>query len=119
MEDIKKAVENLESEMDMEEVITKQSHTVYKLSKPMKWMKTTYTELDLDFESLTGKDFEAIDDELAGLGIIIATPQINHRYQRMLAARAAKVPNDMLENLPARDYNKVTVAARNFLLATA
>lgn len=119
MENVEQAVENLESNMDMELVIAEQSHTVYKLSKPVKWMKTTYTELDLNFESLTGKDFEAIDDELQGLGIVVPTPAINHRYQRMLAARAANVPNDMLTALSARDYNKVTTAARNFLFATA
>ena len=94
------------------------THAYHKLSKPFEFCGQTYTELDMDFEGLTGRVMESIDDELGAMGITIAIPAISHRYQRMVAARAAHVPSDMIEQLPLGDYNKITGAARRFLLVT-
>ncbi|MCD8052260.1 MAG: phage tail assembly protein [Clostridiales bacterium] len=113
------AIEEMETELDMDAEIKRASDVTVRLSKPMNYEGKTYTKLELDFNGMTGRDMEAIDDELQALGVIIANPTLSHKYQRILAARAAGVPSDMLEHLPLRDYQKVTNAVRRFLLATA
>lgn len=116
---IREAVNKLEESLDMEAEVRRLGVVTVVLSEPMTFCEETYTKLELDFEGLTGKDMEAIDDELASMGVIIPNPNISHKYQRILAARAAGVPSDMIERLPLRDYQKITMAARSFLLATA
>lgn len=75
-------------------------------------------ELDMDFEGLTGRDMEAIDVEIGAMGLRGTLPAYSRKYQRMLAAKAAKVPNDVIEHLPLADYNAVVNAAQNFLFVT-
>lgn len=118
---VDEAMSDLEVAMgwDAEKEIQRRSHLTIRLSAPKEYMDKTYTELTLAFDKLTGRDIEAIDDELAAMGIVIANPNINHKYHRILAARAAGVPSDMIETLPLRDYQRITQAARNFLFATA
>ena len=116
---IQEAVDDIEEVLDVEAEIKRLSKATVKLSQTVEWEGKTYTELTMDYEGLTGRDMEAIDDELAAMGVVVANPNINHRYHRLLAARAAKVPSDMLRTLPLRDYQKVTMTARSFLLATA
>ena len=88
------------------------------LSSPFEWCGKTYEEIDLDFERLTGRDMEAIDDELGAAGLHGASPAGSRRYQRLLAARASGVPSDVIEHLPLADYNAVVTAARYFLIVT-
>lgn len=118
---IDEAMDDLEVSMnlDAEKEIQRRSHTTIRLSKPKEYMGKTYEELVLAFDELTGRDMEAIDDELGAMGLVIANPNISHKYHRLLAARAAGVPSDMIEVLPLRDYQRITQAARYFLLATA
>lgn len=110
--------EDAAKDIKREELLQKFSHAHHKLSKPFTYCGETYEELDMDFESLTGRMIESIDDELAAMNININTPSASHRYQRMVAARAAKVPSDMIEALPLSDYNAITNAARFFLIVT-
>lgn len=89
-----------------------------KLTKPVEWCGEIYAELHLNFEGLKGRDMEAIDDEIGILNLRGLTPAYSRRYQRLLAARAAGVPSDMIEQLPLPDYNAVVTAAQNFLFVT-
>ena len=89
-----------------------------RLTKPFEWCGTTYTELHLDFGALTGRDMEAIDEEIGVMGLRGMVPAYSRMYQRLLSARAAKVPADMIENLPLADYNAITGAAQNFLFVS-
>lgn len=88
------------------------------LSKPFEWCGVTYTELQLNFEALTGLDMEAIDEEIGTMALRGLVPAYSRMYQRLLAARAGGVPSDMIERLPIADYNAVTGAAQNFLFVT-
>lgn len=117
--DTQETINELEAELNIEAEIKRLRCITIKLSKPFTYEGKTYEEITMDFEGLTGRDIEAIDDELAAFGIVIPNPNISHKYQRLLAARAAGVPSDMLNALPAQDYNKITFTARRFLLATA
>lgn len=87
-------------------------------TKPFEWCGKTYDRMDMNFEQLTGADMEAIDDELSAMGRQVPTPRVSRIYQRMLAARAADVPADMIEHLPLADYNAVLTAAMVFLTIT-
>jgi hypothetical protein len=118
-DNLKEVTGKLEEGLDMESAVRRLGVVTVILSKTVTFCDETYTKLEMDFEGLTGKDMEAIDDELAAMGVVIPNPNINHKYQRILAARAAGVPSDMIEKLPLRDYQKITTAARSFLLATA
>ena len=89
-----------------------------KLKKPVTYGKDTITEIHLDFLSLTGLDMEIIDDQIGALGLRGLLPAYSRRYQRMLAARAADLPEDLIQRLPLADYNAVVGAAQNFLLVT-
>lgn len=89
------------------------------LSKPFEWCGETYEQINMDFDGLTGSDMEAIDDELRAMNIQVPFPAHSRQYQRLLAARAAGVPSDMLEKLPLGDYYKIVRAAQNFLLFMA
>ena len=85
-------------------------------TKPLEWCGKTYERAHLDFSRLTGRDMEAIDDEMGGN--LPAFPANSRRYQKLLAAKASKIPSDAITHLPAADYNAMVSAARNFLIAT-
>ena len=109
--------EKLESKR--ETLLKKAECVTVKLSKPYEHTGVTYSEIKMDFSSLTGVQFEAIDDELIATGAIIVSPQASRRYQKLLAAKAAGIPSDVIETLNARDYLAVVNAAKLFLQLTA
>ena len=88
------------------------------LSAPFEWCGKVYTQISMNFEGLTGRDMEAIDDEIGVMGLRGLMPAYSRMYQRMLAARASGVPSDVIEHLPLVDYNAVITAAQNFLFVT-
>ena len=88
------------------------------LSKPFEWCGVVYEKVHLDFASLTGRDMEAIEDELEARGIRTRYPADNRRYLKTLAAKAGKIPADAITNLPAADYNAIVNAAQYFLTFT-
>ena len=65
--------ERLEEETEKaggrESLIRRFAHETVKLSRPFQWCGKTYEELDMDFEGLTGRDMEAIDDEIGAMGL--------------------------------------------------
>lgn len=89
-----------------------------KLGKPMEYAGETIEEIRLNFLGLTGLDMEIIDDKIGALGLRGLMPAYSRKYQRMLAARAADVPEDLLLRLPLDDYNAIVGAAANFLMIT-
>lgn len=88
------------------------------LSAPFEWCGKVYTQISMNFEELTGRDMEAIDDEIGVMGLRGLVPAYSRMYQRMLASRASGVPSDVIEHLPLVDYNAVITAAQNFLFVT-
>ncbi|MDO5116000.1 MAG: phage tail assembly protein [Synergistaceae bacterium] len=86
-----------------------------KLSKEVEFEGKKHTELTVDLDGLTGR--ELIDAEAEAFAIT-ARPvtDIDKTYQSCVAAKAAKVPADLLFRLPARDFAKITSAVQNFLL---
>lgn len=89
-----------------------------RLIKPFEWEGKTYTEFVFDFEGLKGADLIAVEDEITMDGSYIITPEISTPYMAKLAARAAGVGSDVIENLPVRDFIAVKNMARDFLIST-
>ena len=90
----------------------------YILIKPFEWEGKTYTEFAFNFEGLKGTDLIAVEDEITMDGGYIITPEISTAYMVKLAARAAGVGSDVVENLPVRDFIAVKNMARDFLIST-
>lgn len=78
-----------------------------------------YAELTFDFDSLTGRDVINAEKEARALGDNSPLPEFSKTYQAVLAAKAAKVPVDMIMSLNGKDFTRVTVLVQNFLLEEA
>ena len=91
---------------------------VYKLIRPMTVNGTEYTELHLDFDSLTSQDMEAIASALAMEGHVI--PQVvefSKPYLMHVAARAARINVNDLRKFSIKDGTQITMLAMNFLIS--
>lgn len=91
---------------------------VYKhtFKKPFEYEGKTYEELTFDFGRLKGRDMVAIENEMQGMSEYALAPEISTSFQSKMAARAAGIGSDVLEAMPLKDFNKITGAARRFLL---
>lgn len=77
------------------------------------------TELNLDFDQLTGEDVIKCENQYAAMdGVSIFYKEANKTYQAVVAARAAGVPVELIKALKARDFTRVTLRAQNFLIGT-
>ena len=99
----------------------KDNKTVYihKLGKTFEYEGKKYDELKFDFGALNGNDALAVEEELEAINKYILAPETSKAYQSRMAAKAAGVSNDLLEALPLQDFNRITNAARNFLVGQA
>jgi hypothetical protein len=90
----------------------------HEFKKPFEYMGTSYKTLTFDWGSLTGRDSLAISSEMTALGKAVAITTFSPDYHIRLAARACTTPigSDAFELMTLRDFNKITSAARNFLL---
>lgn len=94
-----------------------------RLSKPYffdeKNGKKEYTEIILDFDSLTGEDLETAEmysGIRANPALNGAMSEFTKPYLAVIGAMAAKQPFEFIKGLPAKDYTAVTVTVQNFLL---
>ncbi|MBU5672646.1 phage tail assembly protein [Paenibacillus brevis] len=98
---------------------TKQAGTVIKLSRPFTWEGVEYKELDLNFERLTGDEIVSLESDFLALNegknFIPYMKSEHPAYQAVLAAKALGVHYNCMKKLPAKDFNRVTKAARDFL----
>ena len=94
----------------------KSGNYTHTFSKPVEIEGKQYKTLTFYFESLTGEDIEAVEEELQDQNKYVLTPEISSAFQSTLAARAAKIPADEIRRLPVRDYMQIKNKARNFLI---
>ena len=87
--------------------------------EPWEYEGKTYTELSFDFWSLSGQDCVSITDELVARGRTVVAPEFSQHYQMYFAIRACTVnlPSDALLAMPAKSFQKIVGAARNFIIA--
>ncbi|NTU28849.1 phage tail assembly protein [Brevibacillus sp. HB1.1] len=104
----------LEKENRQEVVVDEK---LYKLSRPFSFDGKEYTELDLDLDSITGEDLMSCERQLnASTKDLVFVKELSKPYLALVAARAAKVPVELIHKLPAKDFSKVTMLVQNFLL---
>ncbi|MCM3632932.1 phage tail assembly protein [Paenibacillus camelliae] len=94
--------------------------SIHKLSKPVTFEDVEYTELNLDFENLTGGDIASIETQYNAEGNdqTVFVKENSKTFLAYVVARAAKVPVQLIFALKAYDFVRVTNKARNFLLIT-
>lgn len=90
----------------------------HKFKKPFEYAGITYEELTFDFERLTGRDMVSIETEMQSRNEYALAPEISRNFQSKMAAKAAGIGSDALDAMPLVDFNKITNAARDFLLNT-
>ena len=90
----------------------------HKFKRPFEYSGATYTELTFNFERLTGRDMVAIETEMQMNNEYALSPEISRNFQSKLAARAAGIGSDVLDAMPLPEFNRITNAARDFLLST-
>lgn len=86
--------------------------------KPFEYNGKQYTELNFEWDNLTGRDALNIESEMARLGKALIAPAFSGEYLIRMAAKACieKVGSDAFEAMPIIEYNKIRSAARSFLL---
>lgn len=91
----------------------------HEFAKPIIFDGQEYTGLDLDLDRLTGKDLVNIEAEMTARGVQAVMPEISKSYQMLVAARSAKVPVELIEELPIKEASAITMKVVNFLFGSA
>lgn len=103
----------------IEEEAKESSIWKYTLKKPVSYNSEEITELEFDFDKLTGKDALEVENELMRLGkLAIYTQLQNINYIMAMAARACTKPigTDLFAFLSIADYNEIRNKTQLFLL---
>ena len=114
----KENLELMEEAMQEQEEVKRDKKTSYLhiFKKPFKWEGKEHKEIEFDFGGLTGNDALSIETEMEQNNEYPLAPEVSKSYQLRMAARAGRVPSDLIAGLPLQDFNKITNAARNFLV---
>lgn len=91
---------------------------VHKFKRPFEYEGKKHETLNFYFDRLVGRDMTAVEQEMQISGETAYTPETSRIYQSRLAARAANIGPDVMDAMPLGDFNHITNACRNFLLAT-
>lgn len=86
------------------------------LEKPHTFEGKEYAELELDLEGLSGNDLISANREARSFGDNSPVIELSKTYHVAVAAKAAKVPIDLILSLPAKEFTTVTMAVQDFLL---
>ena len=86
------------------------------LKKPVTFESKEYTEINAEFDNLTGQDLIDATNEARARGDQSVLVELSKLYQAIVAAKAAKVSVDMVITLGGKDFIAVTKAAQSFLL---
>lgn len=86
--------------------------------KPFEYAGETYTALTFDFEKMTGRDMVSIETEMQMNNEYCLAPEVSRSFQAKMAAKAAGIGSDVLDAMPIKDFNRITNAARSFLIDT-
>lgn len=89
---------------------------VHKFKKPFEYEGKKYDTLNFYFEKLTGRDMITIENEMQANGEYALDPLLSRNFQSKMASRAGGIGSDTIEAMPMQEFNKITNAARNFLI---
>lgn len=88
-----------------------------KLATPITWEDIEYDAIFLNLDELTGNDLLQAEKEYATEGGTAPVAELNKGYLSIVAAKAAKVPVELIRALPAKEFSKVTLMVQNFLFS--
>lgn len=88
------------------------------LGKNLKHKGADLNELDIPLEDLTGADLIDVEQQIFKSGKVALMPDYAKVYLIRVAARAARIPVEVLEQLSARDFTNVTNKVQNFLMGS-
>jgi hypothetical protein len=94
------------------------SEIVHKLRRPVEFEGKTYEELKFDLETLTGRDFREAKRLVSKPGEVVGVLTMDAEVAAYLVAKAAKVPVELFDYIPAPDYAYLTQTSINFLLVS-
>ncbi len=84
-------------------------------NKLYKFEGKEYTELDLSkLDDLTTSDLMEIDKHFNTTEYISPIPEMDTKYDCLVAARACSLPIEFFNNLPAKEGKKVANAVKSF-----
>lgn len=89
---------------------------VIKLKKPVTVKGKLTTEVNLDFEKLTGNDMIQAEKAARAMGVGEASVLASMKYQAIIAAKAIGCPVDDLFELGSVDFKNIAKETTNFLL---
>ena len=89
-----------------------------KLKKALKHKGEELFELDIPVENLTGADLIEVEQQILSAGKIVLMQDYSKVYLIRIAARAARIPVEVLEGLGARDFTTVTNRVQGFLMGS-
>lgn len=87
------------------------------LSKPLSHKGQSLDEIELKLEEMTGRDLLEVETQMNAEGKFLVT-DFSKAYQLRIAAKAARIPVEVLEGLSARDFTKVVSAVQLFLVGS-
>lgn len=92
----------------------------YKLQRPIEFDGKLYTEIEYDFESLSGEDMISAERQYLSYEYNQSNSlkELSKEYQILLFSRAAKLPKEFFDKLSSKDFQKLTIKMQIFLLKT-
>lgn len=91
---------------------------VINLRKPIFWKDKEVKELDLQLANLKPDDLIEAEDEIIREKKVIVVMDASREYCITLAARALKLPTEVLKQMDVRDFRKIVTEVQNFLYDT-
>lgn len=90
---------------------------VHVFKRPFEYQGKTYDQLTFDFDSLTGRDHLAIENEMQAMGKLLLNEKFSGEFMIRAAARACteKIGYDAFELMPFREYSKIRSEIRSFI----
>lgn len=89
---------------------------IIKLKTPLKVKDSTVTEVDLNFDTITGQDLVTAEKEVRAMGDTTPSVFLSMRFHAAVAAKLIGVPVDDILALPVADFQKLVMPVGNFLL---
>ena len=92
--------------------------TEHVFANPVEFEGEHYDRLDMNLDSLTGRDISKVKSQWAQAGNFSPIPAADTDFCMMIACHAAGLPAEFADVLPAREYLAITQKVSNFLLGS-
>ena len=89
------------------------------LTRAIKYKDADLNTLELDLDSLTGRDLIDTEETLKKLGLTVAAWEYSRTFLLYVAAKSAHSPAEILKDLSAVDFTNVVNEVLAFLGGTA